>query len=64
MNAVNYFSKPPPPNEECYYEEDSFAMNEQTGVSDRMPKAQIRRIGAKVKETKVGSMVTTNVRVI
>ena len=29
-----------------------------------MPKAQIRRIGAKVKETNVGSMVTITVRVI
>ena len=29
-----------------------------------MPKAQIRRISAKVKETKVGSMVTITVRVI
>ena len=28
------------------------------GVSDRAPKAQIRIIGAKVKGTKVGSMVT------
>ena len=34
------------------------------GVSDRAPKAQIRIIGAKVKGTKVGSMVTTIVRVI
>ena len=29
-----------------------------------MPKAQIKRIGAKVKGTKVGSMVTIIVRVI
>ena len=29
-----------------------------------MPKAQIRRIGAKVKETKVGYMVTITMRVI
>ena len=29
-----------------------------------MPKSQIRRIGAKVKETKVGSMVTITLRVI
>ena len=29
-----------------------------------MLKAQIKRIGAKVKETKVGSMVTITVRVI
>ena len=34
------------------------------GVSDRVPKALIRRIGVKVKKTKVGSMVTINVRVI
>ena len=33
-------------------------------VSDRVPKAQIRIIGSKVKETKVGTMVTTTVRVI
>ena len=29
INAVNYLSKPPPPNDECYYEEDSYAVNEQ-----------------------------------
>ena len=34
------------------------------GVSDQVPKAQIRIIGAKVKGTKVGTMVTTTVRVI
>ena len=33
-------------------------------VSDQVPKALIRRIGAKVKGTKVGTMVTTTVRVI
>ena len=32
INAVNYLSKPPPPNDECYYEEDSYAVNEQMGV--------------------------------
>ena len=31
INAVNYLSKPPPQNDECYYEEDSYAINEQTG---------------------------------
>ena len=34
------------------------------GVSDQVPKALIRRIGAKVKGTKVGIMVTTIARVI
>ena len=33
-------------------------------VSDQAPKAQIRIIGAKVKGTKDGTMVTTIVRVI
>ena len=31
INAVNYLSKPPPQNDECYYKEDSYAVNEQTG---------------------------------
>ena len=34
------------------------------GVFDQAPKAQIRIIGAKVKGTKVGTIVTTIVRVI
>ena len=34
------------------------------GVSDQVPKSQIKIIGAKVKGTKVGTMVTTTVRVI
>ena len=34
------------------------------GVFDQAPKAQIRIIGAKVKGTKVRTMVTTTVRVI
>ena len=34
------------------------------GVSDQVPKALIRKIGAKVKGTKVGTMVTITVRVI
>ena len=31
INAVNYLAKPPPPIDECYYEEDSYAVNEQMG---------------------------------
>ena len=34
------------------------------GVPDLVPKAQIKRIGAKVKDTKVGSKVTITERVI
>ena len=29
INVVNYLSKPPPPNDECYYEENSYDVNEQ-----------------------------------
>ena len=53
MNVVNYLTKPPPQVDEFYYEEDSYVVNEQMGVSDRMPKAPIRRISAKVKVIKV-----------
>ena len=31
INAVNYLAKPPPPIDECYYEEDSYAVDEQMG---------------------------------
>ena len=34
------------------------------GVDDQTPKAPIRRIGAKVKETKVGTMIIIIVRFI
>ena len=64
INEVKYFAKPPPPNDECYYAEDTYVVNEKTGVSDQAPKAQIRITGAKVKGTKVGTMVTSTVRVI
>ena len=30
INAVNYLAKPPPPNDECYYAEDTYAVNEKT----------------------------------
>ena len=64
INIVNYLSKPPSLNDECYYEEDSYAVNKETGVFDRVPKDLIRIIGAKVKGTKVGSMVSLTMRVI
>ena len=28
INAVNYYAKPPPPNDEFYYAEDTYAVNE------------------------------------
>ena len=28
INAVNYLPRPPPPNDECNYAEDSYAVNE------------------------------------
>ena len=31
INAVNYLAKPPPPNDECYYAEDTYLVNEKTG---------------------------------
>ena len=31
INAVNYLSKPPPPNDETYYSEHFYAIIEQTG---------------------------------
>ena len=31
INAVNYLAKSPPPIDECYYEEDFYAVNEQMG---------------------------------
>ena len=51
INAVNYLAKPPPPNDECYYAEDTYA-NEQMGGFRPSAKAQIRIIGAKVKESR------------
>ena len=35
INAVNYLSKPQPPNDECYYAEDSNVVNEKTGGSNK-----------------------------
>ena len=56
---MQLLSKPLPPHDECYYAKGSYSANEQRGVSDRVPKAQFRRIG-----TKVRSMVTITMRVI
>ena len=43
INAVNYLAKPPPPNDECYYAEDTNAVNEQTGGF--RPRAQKLKLG-------------------
>ena len=39
ITAVNNLAIPPPPNDECYYAEDTYTVNEQTGVFDQAPKA-------------------------
>ena len=57
-------SKPSPPNDECYYAEDTYPLNEQMGFFYQVPKALIRKIGTMVKGAKVGTMVATTVRVI
>lgn len=31
VNTVNYLTKPPPPVDEFYYKEESYAVNEQMG---------------------------------
>ena len=53
INAVNYLAKPPLPNDKCYYEEDSYAVNEQTGGFRPSAQRLIRITGTKVKWTKV-----------
>ncbi|XP_069154458.1 uncharacterized protein [Solanum lycopersicum] len=63
VNVVSYLDKPPPLVDEYYYEEDSYAVNEQMGVSVRTSKAPISKIGAKVKEIKVASTGITTERV-
>ena len=63
VNALNYLTKLPPPLDEYYYEEESYVVNDQMGFLPKV-NALIRRIGAKVKEIKVGTMVITTERVI
>ena len=41
INAVNYLCKQTPPNDECYYEEKTYAVSEQTtggGVPTERPR--------------------------
>ena len=42
INTVNYLAKPPPPNAECYYAEDTYAVNEQTGYPTKRPRLKLR----------------------
>ena len=48
VNAVSYFTKPPPPADEYFYVEDTYAVNDQTGCLRPNTQAPIRRIGIKV----------------
>ena len=59
INAVNYLAKPPPPNDECYYAEDTYVVNEQTGVSDQAPKAQL---SATVNTWQTGTLPSNTVQ--
>ena len=56
---MNYLTKPPPPADEYYFEKDTYVVNNQTGVSNRMPNSFIERNGAKVKEINVKTMGNT-----
>ena len=62
VNAVNYLTKPPPPADEFYYEEDSYALNDQTRGFRPNAQVSIRRIGANIKEIKVETMGITTKR--
>ncbi|XP_015081333.1 uncharacterized protein LOC107024936 [Solanum pennellii] len=57
VNAVYYLTKPPLSVDEYYYNEDDYAVNDQTEVFDKTSKALIRRIAVKVIETKVETML-------
>ena len=56
-------SKPPPQNDECY-EENFYAVNEQTRSFRPSAQGSNQEIGTKVKRTKVGTIVTITLRVI
>lgn len=58
MNEVNYLTIPPPPADEFYYEDDCYAVNDQT--EGFQPNAH----GSKVKQIKVKTMGITRERVI
>lgn len=61
---VNYLSKKPPLADEYYYEEDIYGFNDQTrGFWLNAQGLNQGKIGAKVKETKVGAMTITIKRV-
>ena len=64
INAFSYLAKPPPPNDECYYAEDSYAVNEQTGGFRPSAQGSNQDDWRQGQGTKVGSMVTITVRVI
>ena len=64
INAVNYLAKPPPPNDECYYAEDSYAVNEQTGGFRPSVQGSNQDNWRQGQGNQVGSMVTITVRVI
>ena len=59
VNAVNYLNKQPQPEDEYYYEEDTYVVTDQTGGPDQTLKEPIKRIGIKVNEIKVGTMIIT-----
>lgn len=56
-------TRTPPPYKECYFEEDAYVVNDQTGVSDQMPKGPRWILGAMVKKTKVRSMAIKTKRI-
>ena len=64
INAVNYLAKPPPPNDECYYEEDTYALNDQIGGFQPSAQGSNQDNWRQGQGTKVETMVTTILRVI